>query len=153
MNTVMVWLVVLILCLIIEASTMGLTTIWFAGGSLIALFLALAGIEMKIQIIVFLVISFVLLFSTRPLAVRYFNREREKTNLDSLIGRKAAVLEKINSLEDKGLVNVNGVEWRASAEEVIREGEIVVIREIKGVKLIVERERKEEGRRRKEKEK
>ena len=144
MNTVMVWLVVLILCLIIEASTMGLTTIWFAGGSLIALFLALAGIEMKIQIIVFLVISFVLLFSTRPLAVRYFNREREKTNLDSLIGRKAAVLEKINSLEDKGLVNVNGVEWRASAEEVIREGEIVVIREIKGVKLIVERERKEE---------
>lgn len=146
MSLVIFWLMVLIFCLIIEASTMGLTTIWFAGGALISLFLALADLQMNVQIVVFLAVSFLLLFLTRPLAVKYFNKEREKTNLDSMIGKKAVVISEINALKGSGQVSVGGMEWTAAAysDELIASGDVVVIREIKGVKLIVEREREED---------
>ena len=86
MNLITIWLIALVLLLLIELLTMGLTTIWFAGGALVAIFLALAGMPFFVQMIAFLVVSLVLLFCTRPLAMNYFNRERVKTNVDDLVG-------------------------------------------------------------------
>lgn len=137
------WLVLFIILLIIEIFTMGLTTIWFAGGALVAYILAFVGFKLPIQIVAFLLVSVVLLIITRPLAIKFFNRERQKTNAESLIGQKALVLEKIDVLRGVGLVEVNGQEWSAKTDEpegVIEADEIVVIEGIQGVKLIVKKE-------------
>ena len=136
------WLILFIVLLVIEIFTMGLTTIWFAGGALVAFILATAGVGVPVQIVSFLVVSIVSLILTRPLAVRFFNKEREKTNAESLIGQKAIVLERIDTLRGVGLVEVNGQQWSAKTEEaadVIESGTIVVIEGIQGVKLIVKK--------------
>ncbi|MCI6811140.1 MAG: NfeD family protein [Lachnospiraceae bacterium] len=141
MNYVAIWLVVLVILLIIEMVTMGLTTIWFAGGALAAALLALADMPVALQLLAFLMISLILLFSTRPLALNYFNRDRVKTNVDELIGKQAIVLTEINNLKGSGKASLNGMEWSARAvsdTEIIPAGTVVNIRAIQGVKLIVE---------------
>ncbi len=135
----MYWLIGVVVLLVIELLTMGLTTIWFAGGALAAFVVTLLGGGRWLQIIVFLVVSFVLLFFTRPFATKFFNGQRAKTNTDSLIGREAKVTDDIDNFNQKGTVLVNGMEWSARTEDdsVVEKGKKVVIQEIKGVKLIV----------------
>ena len=147
MNPVYVWLAALATFVVIEIATMGLTTIWFAGGTLVALVLAMLDASFYVQSGAFLVISIVLLVSTRPLAMKFFNQERVKTNVDSIIGKKAIVLAQINNLKEEGQVSVNGMEWSARAYEdgyVIPAGAVVEVKEIRGVKLIVAEEGKEQ---------
>ncbi len=135
----MYWLIGVVVLLAIELLTMGLTTIWFAGGSLAAFVVTLLGGGRWIQIIVFLVVSFVLLFFTRPVAAKYFNKQRTKTNAEGLIGKEAKVTADIDNFNQKGTVMVDGMEWSARTENdsVIEKGKKVEILEIKGVKLIV----------------
>jgi len=135
------WLILFVVLLIIEIATMGLTTIWFAGGALVAVILAYVGFGWPVQIIAFLVVSIVLLVLTRPIALKYFNRERQKTNAEGLIGQKAIVLETIDTLHGVGRVEVNGMEWSAKTDEEaqIEAGEVVIIEGIQGVKLIVKK--------------
>lgn len=140
------WLVAFVVFVGIEIGTLALTTIWFAGGALAAFFAALAGLPVRPQLVIFLVVSFVLLIFTRPFAARYINRNTVKTNAESLVGRKARVTVEINNRLSTGAAVVNGQEWTARAvddEMLIPEGSIVVIREIRGVKLIVEKTEEE----------
>lgn len=136
------WLIVFVVLLIVEIATMGLTTVWFAGGALVAFLTAYIGFGVVVQVLVFLIVSILLLVLTRPLAVKFFNQERQKTNAESLIGQKAVVKEEINTLQATGRVEVNGMEWSAKTEEseIIEADTIVMIRGIQGVKLIVEKE-------------
>lgn len=140
MQEVIFWLVLLIICIGIEVATMGLTTIWFAGGALVAIFAAVVGAPIWLQAIIFIVISLVLLFFTRPIAVKYFNKDRVKTNVESMVGRQAIVISEIDNLQGIGQVTVGGQEWSArSAEEKVKiaVGAVVVVVAINGVKLIV----------------
>ena len=134
------WLVALIVLLIVEFLTMGLTTIWFAGGALIALIAALCGAPLWLQIVLFIVVSIVLLLVTRPIAMKYWNKDRIKTNAESLIGQTALVTEEIDNLKAKGVVTVNGNEWtaRSADNRWISKDAVVIIKEIQGVKLLVE---------------
>ena len=137
------WLILFVVLLIIAIFTMGLTTVWFAGGALVAFVLAFAGLGLPVQIIVFLLVSILLLVLTRPIAIKFFNQERQKTNADSLIGQRAVVLETIDTLHGTGRVEVNGMEWSAKVEDataVIEAGTVVSIEGIQGVKLIVKKE-------------
>lgn len=133
------WLAVLIIMAVIEIVTLGLTTIWFAGGALVAFIASLLGAGLPIQIILFIVVSLLLLIGTRPIAVKYFNRDRVKTNAESLIGDSGIVKEEINNLQATGMVQVNGQEWsaRSADDTIIEAGKEVLIEEISGVKLIV----------------
>ena len=133
------WLIGVVVLLAIELLTMGLTTIWFAGGALVAFLVTVVGGGRLLQIIVFLVVSFLLLFFTRPLSTKFFNGKREKTNVDSLIGKEAKVTKTIDNFNQQGTVFVNGMEWSARAEDdtIIKEGEKIQIKKIEGVKLIV----------------
>ena len=91
----------------------------------------------------FLLISLVLLIFTRPLAVRYMNRGMTKTNVDSLIGEKAVVIQEINNLAQTGQVRINDIEWMArtvSDEELIPANTVVEIEAVRGVKLIVKKQ-------------
>ena len=135
------WLIVLAATLVIEAITMGLTTIWFSGGALAALIIELLNGSIFVQIIVFLIISLLLLFYTRPIAMKHFNKERAKTNLDSLIGKTAVVTIPIHNLQESGQVIVEGKEWTARSIDSSKKFEkeaLVRIVSIQGVKLIVE---------------
>ncbi|MBP3462539.1 MAG: NfeD family protein [Tyzzerella sp.] len=137
------WLILFVILLVIEILTMGLTTVWFAGGALVAFILAFVGFGLPVQIIVFLLVSIGLLVLTRPIAMKFFNQERQKTNAESLIGQKAVVLETIDTLHGTGRAEVNGMEWSAKTDdtdEIISPGEVVVIEGIQGVKLIVKKE-------------
>ena len=147
MNPVYVWLAALAACVVIEIATMGLTTIWFAGGALVAVVLALLGVSFYVQTGAFLVVSIVLLVSTRSFAMKFFNQQRVKTNVNSIIGKKAIVLTEINNLKEQGQVSMNGMEWSARAYEegcIIPAGAVVEVKEIRGVKLIVMESGKEQ---------
>lgn len=135
-----VWLLVLLVCIIVEFVTMGLTTVWFAGGALVAILAAALNAPVALQVALFLAVSILLLIFTRPIAVKYFNKDRIRTNAESMIGRQAIVISEINNLEGIGQVTVNGMEWSArSINDVeIPVGEVVIVRAINGVKLIVE---------------
>ena len=110
---VIIWLLILVALVIVELISMGLTTIWFAGGALVAALTSLAGLPVWVQILVFLVVSLLILFFTRPVAVKYFNKDRVKTNVESLIGRQAIVVSEIDNLAGSGRVTVGGQEWSA----------------------------------------
>lgn len=147
MIEIMTWLVLLILFIAVEAGTLGLTSIWFAGGALIALVIAAIGGPVWLQLLFFLAVSLVLLFFTRPVAMKYFNRERVKTNVESVVGKQAVVTVGINNLQGTGTVVLAGQEWTArSCEEgiVIPEGAVVVVEAVSGVKLMVRELKKTE---------
>ena len=140
------WLSILVLCIVIEIATMGLTTIWFAGGALVAAILAMLSVPFPVQVVSFILVSFILLLFTRPVAVKYFNKDRVRTNVESLIGQEAIVVSEIDNLEQAGRVPLQGKEWTARTEKngvKIPVGSVVIVKSIDGVKLIVE-ERKED---------
>lgn len=146
MNWILIWVILLVVFVVIEVATMGLTTIWFAGGALVAAIAAALNLPVPVQIAAFLVVTIVLIFFTRPIAVRYFNKDRVKTNAESIVGKKAIVTGAIDNIKATGQVTVSGMEWsaRSASDDIsIEEGSIVTILAINGVKLIVE-ERKEE---------
>ena len=139
-NMIFVWLIALAVLLVVEFMTAALTTIWFAGGALLALICAFFGGPVWLQVFLFAAGSVVLLFLTRPLAVKYLNKGAVHTNADSLIGKEAVVTERIDNLRSTGAVQVNGQVWTARSvnpEHTIEKDEIVMIRAIEGVKLIV----------------
>lgn len=135
-----IWLVLFIVMLGIEIATLGLTTIWFAGGALVATLVAAIDLPLYVQIPVFLVVSVVLLLFTRPIAQKYFNKERIKTNAESLVGQTAVVTESINNLKGMGKAVINGQEWTArsvdDSAELQKETQATVVA-IEGVKLVL----------------
>lgn len=146
MEPIYVWLMTLILFVVVEIATMGLTTIWFAGGALVALLLSVFQTSFYVQLGAFLAVSIVLLVVTRPLALKYFNQKVEKTNAEGLIGKQAIVVSQIHNLKEEGQVMIGGMEWSARAYEenrIIPSGSVVEVKEIRGVKLIVSEVEKE----------
>ena len=138
------WLALAIALVVIELSTTQLVSIWFAiGAGVIAIVKVIApGISIPWQVLIFVLVSAALFFATRPL-VKKLTSQRGKehaTNLELIIGKNAIVTEDINSIKNTGAVKINGLEWsaRAADNSEILTGEIVVIKEIMGNKLIVE---------------
>lgn len=139
----MYWLIAMAVFLVIEIITMGLTTIWFAAGALVAVVAAFFHAPVIVQFILFVVVSFVMFFFTRPVAEKYLNSNRTKTNVNSIIGEEAKVTEEIDNFNQKGAVVVRGLEWTARSiddKEIIPVGSKVKVKEVKGVKLIVEKQ-------------
>lgn len=134
------WLVLLIIAIVVEVLSMGLTSIWFAGGALVAILAALLSAPIWVQVILFFVVSLLLMFFTRPIAVRYFNKDRVRTNVESLVGRQAIVTSEIDNLQGIGQVTVGSQEWSARSlddKQRIAVGSVVIVVSISGVKLIV----------------
>ena len=148
MTMMIIWLVVLIIAVVVEVLTLGLTTIWFAGGALTAIVATLLHAPVAIQVVLFFIVSLLLLFFTRPVAVKYFNKDRVKTNVESLIGRQAIVISEINNIQGIGQVTVGGQQWSArsvSNNIIIPAGAVVNVLSINGVKLIVKADEQMKG--------
>lgn len=133
-----IWFVVAGVLALVEALTLGLICIWFAGGAVGAAIASMLGAPFIVQIIVFIVVSFVLVVITKPIAKKRFNSKTEKTNVDAMIGQTGIVEEKIIP-EAAGQVKADGKVWRAVCENgEIEKGAVVVIKSIKGVTIMVE---------------
>ena len=136
----MIWLILFVVLVVFEIATMGLTTIWFAAGSLAAFFASLFHVTWWLQFILFIVVSLIMLIFTRPFAVRYIKRHTQKTNIDSIIGQTGRVIAQIDNAQASGYVVVNGLEWAARSVDagVIEVDTMVTVKAIEGVKVIVE---------------
>ncbi len=138
----MIWLVLLVVFILVEIATVGLLTIWFAGGALAAFFISLADFGTAVQVIVFLIVSLALVLLIRPLAQKKFNSGHIRTNAQTLIGEEAVVLEPIDNLQSKGRVMIQGQEWSARSvddKEKFDKDDVVQVMSISGVKLMVRR--------------
>lgn len=134
-----IWLLLVIAFLVAETLTVGLVSIWFAGGALAALLLAFFDVNPMVQLFVFFAVSICLLVFTRKIFVEKLKTGKESTNVDALIGEIGVVVSTINPME-VGQVKVNGQVWSAIADDqmlTLEEGTYVVIKAIEGVKLIV----------------
>ena len=138
-NTILYWLGALILFLVIEAATVGLVSIWFACGSLIALIASAFGADLWVQVVLFLVGSAVSLYFTRPLARKYLRPKHKATNADRVLNMPCIVVEDIDNLGGSGAVSVDGKIWtaRSLSGELIKKDAFVRVNNIEGVKLIV----------------
>ncbi len=134
------WLIICIILVIVEVTTLNLTTIWFAIGGFIAYLTGFVGAGFWGQFFVFVIVSLIMLFFTRPVARRYLNKGRVKTNAESLVGQIAKTTSCLNNREGFGSAVINGQEWSAISSDdkiIIEEGEDVEILEVRGVKLVV----------------
>ncbi|MDR0220377.1 MAG: NfeD family protein [Lachnospiraceae bacterium] len=142
MSTIFFWLILFVLFVLVELATLGLSTIWFAGGALVATLVAVVLPGMIwLQVLLFLAVSILLLYFTRPVAVKYFNKDRVKTNIESYIGREVIVVSEIDNLQGIGQVTLGGQEWTArtvSDDDVMEVGAVGVVKAVDGVKLIIE---------------
>lgn len=76
----MYWLIIMLVLIVIEIATLGLTTIWFAGGLSGSVCHIRGGRQPVLQVMaLFFIVSLILLFATRPIAVRYLNKGRTRT--------------------------------------------------------------------------
>lgn len=132
------WLGLIVVLIAIEAATVSLTTIWLAGGALVAFIFALLQLPLWTQIAAFLATSIILLIFTRPIAVKYFKVGLQKTNTDALVGATGLVIREITE-HKAGQVKVRGQIWTAvsySGARIPADDEVVILA-IEGVKLIV----------------
>lgn len=142
---IIVWLGIAAVMLIVEIITLGLTTIWFTGGALVAAGIAALGGGYTFQILAFSLVSLLLLFVTRPIAQKHMMKNIEKTNAEGLIGTVGLVTETIDNVNGKGTVRLDGKDWTARAcdDTTIEAGSKVLVEEIRGVKLIVKKKEEE----------
>ena len=141
------WAAAYLFFIVIEVGTMALTPIWVAGGALAGLIASLLGAGIELQLVVFAAVSFILLILTRPLALRYVNRQVKRTNAEGLIGSRARITERVDNAAGTGTAVLDGKEWTARAlrqGEIIPEGDMAIVRKIQGVKLLVESDNREE---------
>lgn len=138
-DSTILWIGVAVLFAIIEAATLGLSTIWFTIGGIVAALVSYWGGSPIVQIVVFLAVSILLLYFTKPLAVKKLKIGSIKTNVDALKGQIAVVTEDIKP-HSTGQVKVGGQIWTAVSERkdntLVKGTEVKIIR-IEGVKLIV----------------
>lgn len=134
------WLIAVAVLLVLEIVTLGLTTIWFAGGAFAAFIAGQCQAPLWLQILLFLVVSIILLVFTRPIVEKHLNANRTKTNVDSLAGRHGKVIEEIDNFNQTGKVMLDGMEWMARSEDanikIMPETKVEVI-EVKGAHIVV----------------
>ena len=136
---VYIWLAVTAVALIVEFVTSELVSVWFVGGGLVAMLLALLGVGWFVHLPLFIVVSLILLLCFRKVAMKKFNRGTIRTNAETVIGSEFTLLSDVK-FNQPGTVRINGVVWNVIGEKEDAEipaGVKVVIKEIKGNKYIV----------------
>ena len=133
------WLIALVFFVILEAVTAGMVSLWFAGGSAVALLLAAMGLSLPVQVIAFFAVSIVLLLLLRPMAKRIVVPKSTATNAERNIGVDALVTETIDQLHNRGAIKLGGTEWSARSIDgtIIPEGSLVHTERIEGVYIYV----------------
>jgi membrane protein implicated in regulation of membrane protease activity len=141
-----IWLVIFVVCLLIESQTVELLALWFSVGALVAMIASLCGAELWLQITLFLVISGVLLAALRPLVKKFIKPKITATNVDAVIGSQGYLTSDVDNLAATGEVKLGALIWsaRSSDGEKLPAGTLVKVDRIEGVKVFVSPVREEE---------
>ena len=141
-NMTAFWAVVMIVSIVVEMATVGLASIWFCFGALAALLLSLFTDSILLQVAVFVAESLLLLVFTRPVAIKFINAKKVKTNLEAIAGSEVRVTENVDNALNTGKAVLNGLEWTARSvneADVFQKEELAVVARVEGVKLILEK--------------
>ena len=133
------WLAMIVVFLLVEASTVALVSTWFAIGSLAAVLVAVTGAGIGFQVAVFMIVSAICLTALRPLVRKHIKPKLTKTNVDAVAGSTGLVTVAIDNVTARGQVKLGAMEWtaRSASGEPIAEGTLVKVERIEGVKAIV----------------
>lgn len=137
--SVILWLILMVVFLAVEAGTVTLVSLWFAAGALAALLTALAGGPAWLQALLFVVVSAGLLLALRPMAKKYLSPKLTPTNVDSVVGSTGLVTAAIDNVSAVGQVKLGAMEWtaRSTSGQPIPVGTLVKVDRIEGVKAYV----------------
>lgn len=91
-----------------------------------------------LTLIITLIICIAYLALGRKYVHKWTATRKEKTNIDTIIGKNGIVLQSLTPGAN-GLVKVGNEEWRAKAEEIIEKNEMIVVTAVNGVTLSVEK--------------
>lgn len=133
-----IWLGIFIAALLVEFATADMVSIWFSIAAIPSFVIALFNGPEWLEISLFVVLTLVLFFFTRPLVMRYFKVNEIKTNVDSIIGQEGIVIERIES-SGKGRVKLRLNDWAAISRETIEVDERIRVLDVEGATLIVEK--------------
>ena len=131
------WLIVAGFFFILEIATTGFLAMWLGVAGLITLALSFFVDNVVIQIVVFVISSVVLILLTKPLVKKFIDKKTIPTNTDSLMGKEGIVIQTIDNIKSVG----QGEVWSAKSfddDKIIEKGTQVVVKDISGVKLVVE---------------
>lgn len=133
------WLCLLVVFLVVEASTVTMVSLWFAAGALAAMIVSFLGGAVWLQWIVFVSVSAILLSLLRPLARKHFTPKITATNVDAVVGSAGLVTVAIDNVAATGQVKLGAMSWtaRSTSGEAIPEGTLVKVDRIEGVKAFV----------------
>ena len=139
MMEAIIWLVLMVVFLVVEATTVAMVSLWFAAGALVALLVSLLHLKIWIQVVLFLLVSGVLLACLRPMVRRHFTPKLTRTNVDAIVGTRGVVTAEIDNVCAAGQVKLGGMEWsaRSSDGRIIPAGTMVQVDRIEGVKAYV----------------
>ena len=134
-----VWFILLVVFLLVEANTVTLVSGWFAVGAIAAMIASLFGAPFWLQGVLFFVVAIGLLLALRPLLRKHIKPKLVKTNIDSVIGATGIVTARIDNIHSVGQIKLGAMEWtaRSSSGEVLEEGTLVQVDKIEGVKVFV----------------
>ena len=134
-----IWLILAVVFLISEAVTVTMTSLWFAGGCLAALLVAITGGGWGFQVFTALAVSALLLACLRPIVKKHFTPKLTKTNVDAVIGTQGYVTADIDNMAATGTVKLGAMEWTARSANgaPIPKGTLVKVEKIEGVKAFV----------------
>ena len=133
------WLALMIVFLVVEASTVSVVSLWFAAGALAALLTDVLGGPIWLQILLFVVVSGILLWQLRPITKKYFTPKLTRTNVDAVAGTMGTVLEDIDNNAATGRVKLGAMEWSARSTDgtPISAGTLIRVDKVEGVKVFV----------------
>lgn len=134
------WAVIAALLIIVEAFSTQLVSIWLAIAALATMIVSLFDAPLWVQLVTFLISSVILLIATKPIVKKVKLKNFTPTNSDRYIGQKGIVISEINNIKNEGRVLIDGLDWSARTvdDSILKKEQIVLIKEIQGVKLIVE---------------
>lgn len=134
------WILVIVAVLIVEAITLSLNAVWFALGGVGSLIAASLGASVPVQWVVFIIVSAIFMLLIRPFARRVLKPKGAATNADRILGEQAIVTQAIDNTQAQGEIKIMGQYWTARSADgaPIAQGSVVRVREIVGVKAIVE---------------
>ena len=136
----LVWIALMVLFGVLEAATVNMVSIWFVGGSLVAMIADLAGAGLWTQLILFVLTAGILLACLRPFVCRFVTPHKTATNADMVIGREAYLTEAVDNLRGTGALKLDGKVWsvRSANDTVLEKDTLVTVVKMEGVKLYVE---------------
>ena len=140
-NLWLVWIIVSIICLILELSSGDFFILCFAIGAAVAAIFAGCGASLTLQIIVFAVVSALSLLLVRPALIKKLHKPHKTrlSNAEAIIGREGRVSDSIEA-NGYGRVAIDGDDWKARSADgsAIKKGAHVRVIKMDSIILTVE---------------